>query len=46
MHRNVAALARPPRVPTKALMPGRDDNDPTQLRRLLDAIADTRRARW
>jgi len=33
--RNVAALARPPHVPSRALEAGRDYLDPAQLRRLL-----------
>lgn len=39
VHRNVAALARPPRVPTEAMVPGRDYYEPAQLRTLLESIA-------
>jgi integrase len=35
--RNVAALARPPRVPSRSLEAGRDYLEPAQLRRLLSA---------
>lgn len=35
VHRNVAALARPPRVPTRSLEAGRDYLDGAQLRRLV-----------
>lgn len=38
--RNVAALARPPRVPSRDLRAGRDYLEPADLRRLLDATAD------
>jgi integrase len=37
VHRNVAALARPPRVPTRSLEAGRDYLTTDQLRRLLAA---------
>jgi integrase len=37
VHRNVAALARPPHVPTRALEAGRDYLDTAQLRKLLTA---------
>lgn len=37
--RNVAALARPPRVPSRSLEAGRDYLDRAQLRRLLTAAA-------
>jgi integrase len=35
--RNVAALARPPRVPTRDMLAGRDYLEPAQVRRLIDA---------
>jgi integrase len=38
--RNVAALARPPRVPTRSMEKGRDYLDSEQLRTLLDAVRD------
>lgn len=37
VHRNVAALARPPRVPSRSLEAGRDYLEPDQLRQLLAA---------
>ena len=37
VHRNAAALARPPRVPTRTLTPGRDYLEPEQLRALIAA---------
>lgn len=37
VHRNVAALARPPRVPSRSLEAGRDYLDTAQLRRLLES---------
>jgi integrase len=36
VHRNAAALARPPRVPTRALRVGHDYLEPEQLRKLVD----------
>ncbi|CAN5774671.1 site-specific integrase [soil metagenome] len=38
--RNVAALARPPRVPTRSMEQGRDYLSSDHLRRLLDAVRD------
>lgn len=38
--RNVAALARPPRVPTRAMEAGRDYLPPAELRILLAGVAD------
>ncbi len=40
VHRNVAALARPPRVPGRDMQPGRDYLEPAQLRALLTSCAD------
>jgi integrase len=37
VHRNVAALARPPRVPSRSLVAGRDYLDAVDLRRLVTA---------
>jgi integrase len=42
VHRNVAALARPPRVPARTIEPGRDYLDTAQLRRLLAVAAEYR----
>ena len=42
VHRNVAALARPPRVPGRTIEPGRDYLEGTDLRRLLAAAAEYR----
>jgi integrase len=42
VHRNVAALARPPRVPRRTIEPGRDYLDASQLRRLLAVAAEFR----
>jgi len=39
VHRNVAALARPPHVPSRSLEVGRDYLDAAQLRRLLETAA-------
>ncbi len=40
VHRNVAALARPPRVPVEAMVPGRDYYEPAQTRVLLESVGD------
>lgn len=42
VHRNVAALARPPRVTRRTIEPGRDYLDAAQLRRLLAVAAEYR----
>lgn len=42
LHRNVAALARPPRVSGRTIEPGRDYLDTSQLRRLLAVAAEYR----
>lgn len=42
VHRNVAALARPPRVTRRTIEPGRDYLDAPQLRRLLAVAAEYR----
>jgi integrase len=42
VHRNVAALARPPRVTARTIEPGRDYLDAPQLRRLLAVAAEYR----
>lgn len=42
VHRNVAALARPPRVTRRTIEPGRDYLDAVQLRRLLAVAAEYR----
>ena len=42
VHRNVAALARPPRVTRRTIEPGRDYLDASQLRRLLAVAAEYR----
>ena len=42
VHRNVAALARPPRVPRRTIEPGRDYLDASQLRRLLAVATEYR----
>jgi len=42
VHRNVAALARPPRVVRRTIEPGRDYLDAAQLRRLLVVAAEYR----
>lgn len=42
IHRNVAALARPPRVTRRTIEPGRDYLEASQLRRLLAVAAEYR----
>jgi len=42
VHRNVAALARPPRVTRRTIEPGRDYLDAAQLRRLLTVATEYR----
>ena len=42
VHRNVAALARPPRVTRRTIEPGRDYLDASQLRRLLAVATEYR----
>jgi integrase len=42
VHRNVAALARPPRVARRTIEPGRDYLDASQLRRLLAVATEYR----